>query len=64
MRLVVDFSRCESNAVCVGQAPEVFDVGEDDRLHITEQPLEGSLANRVREAARRCPKQALSVVDD
>jgi ferredoxin len=61
MKVVADFSRCESNAICAGLAPEVFDVGDDDFLHVTELPLDGEddLSERVREAAYRCPKQAL-----
>jgi ferredoxin len=65
MRVVADLARCESNAVCMGIAPEVFEVRDDDRLYLsTDQPLAGPLAQRAREAVRRCPKQALSIVED
>ena len=30
MRVVVDFDLCESNALCMGLAPEVFEVRDDD----------------------------------
>jgi ferredoxin len=63
MRIVVDYTLCESNAVCMRLAPEVFEVRDDDRLYLrTEQPPE-ALRARVEEAVRRCPKQALSLVD-
>jgi ferredoxin len=63
MRIVVDYALCESNAVCMRLVPEVFEVRDDDRLYLlTEQPLE-ALRARVEEAVRRCPKQALSVLD-
>ena len=29
MRVVVDFDLCESNAICMGIAPEVFEVRDD-----------------------------------
>ena len=29
MRIVVDFDLCESNALCMGLAPEVFEVRDD-----------------------------------
>jgi ferredoxin len=64
MRVIIDYTLCESNAVCVRLAPEVFEVRDDDRLYLkTERPAETSRA-RVEEAVRRCPKQALSLADD
>jgi ferredoxin len=64
MRVVVDYTLCESNAVCMRLVPEVFEVRDDDRLYLkTERPPD-SLRPRVDEAIRRCPKQALSIVED
>ena len=64
MRVVVDYTLCESNAVCMRLVPEVFEVRDDDRLYLkTERPPD-SLRPRVDEAVRRCPKQALSIVED
>ena len=59
MRVVVDFDVCESNAVCMAIAPEVFEVRDDDFLYIlVEEPPE-ELRDKVEEAVRRCPKQAI-----
>jgi ferredoxin len=64
MRVVVDRTLCESNGVCARLVPEVFVVDDDDRLQITrEQPPE-ALRERVEHAVRRCPKLALSIVED
>jgi ferredoxin len=64
MRVVVDYTLCESNAVCMRLVPEVFEVRDDDRLYLrVERPPE-ALRARVDEAVRRCPKQALSLIDD
>ena len=64
MRIIVDYTLCESNAVCMRLVPEVFEVRDDDRLYLkTERPPD-ALRARVEEAVRRCPKQALSIVDD
>jgi ferredoxin len=64
MRIVVDYTLCESNADCMRLVPEVFEVRDDDRLYLkTERPPD-ALRARVDEAVRRCPKQALSVADD
>jgi ferredoxin len=64
MRVVVDYTLCESNAVCMRLVPEVFEVRDDDRLYLkTERPPDALLGG-VDEAVRRCPKQALSIVED
>jgi ferredoxin len=63
VRVTVDRDLCESNAVCVRLAPEVFEVGEDDRLRIKQEQPSEALRARVAEAVRRCPKQALSVTE-
>lgn len=64
MKVVVDYDLCEANAVCMGIAPEIFRVEEDDTLTVLmENPPEG-LRAKAEEAARLCPKQAISIVDD
>lgn len=63
MKVVVDFDLCESNAVCMGIAPEVFEVRDDDFLYVLQEEPAAELHDRVREAADRCPKQAISLVE-
>lgn len=63
MRVVVDFDLCESNAVCMGIAPEVFEVRDDDFLYVLQEEPAESLRPKVEEAAARCPKQAISIED-
>ena len=63
MRVVVDQDLCEGNAECMKAAPEVFVVGDDDRARVlVERPAE-SLRARVELAVRRCPRQAIAIVD-
>ena len=64
MRVVVDRTLCESNAVCARLVPEVFVVDDDDQLRIKQAELSDVLRERVEHAVRRCPKLALSIVDD
>ena len=64
MRVTVDYTLCESNAVCARLVPEVFEVRDDDRLYLKAERPADSLRARVEEAVRRCPKQALSIVED
>ncbi|MQY03358.1 ferredoxin [Actinomadura macrotermitis] len=61
MRVEVDPLVCEANAVCVGLAPEVFDLTDDDELEILRPEVPAAEADRVRHAVRSCPKAALSL---
>lgn len=62
MRIEIDWDLCESNAVCMGIVPEVFEVRDDDFLYLlTEEPDE-ALRPKIEEASRRCPKQAIAIV--
>jgi ferredoxin len=63
VRVVVDFDRCESNAVCMGILPEVFEVRDDDFLYILMEEPPEALRPKVEEAVRLCPKQAISIED-
>jgi ferredoxin len=64
MKIVVDFDRCESNAVCMGIAPDVFEVRDDNFLYILdEKPGEDRRAD-VEEAVDMCPKAAISITED
>jgi ferredoxin len=64
MRIVVDRDLCESNGVCVKTAQDLFLIDESDRMQIlVECPSIDQLEN-ARAAVRRCPKRALSLVDD
>jgi ferredoxin len=63
MRIIVDYDLCESNAVCMGIAPEVFEVRDDDNLYLLQEEPDESLRPKMEEAVRRCPKQAISIED-
>ena len=60
-RVVVDFDLCESNAVCMGIAPEVFEVRDDDFLYVLDEKPAEALRPKIEEAVPRCPKQAISI---
>jgi ferredoxin len=64
MKVEVDYGLCESNGVCMGINPEVFDLGEDDNLTILKSELTPETEDDVREAVRQCPRQALSIVEE
>lgn len=64
MKIVVDYDLCESNAVCMSIAPEVFEVRDDDFLYLLEEHPAEELRPKMEEAVRRCPKQAISIEED
>ena len=61
MKVVVDFDKCESNAVCMAAAPEVFEVRDDGFLYVLDETPGDELRAKVEEAARVCPTQAISI---
>ncbi len=60
-KVVVDFDLCESNAICMAIAPEVFEVRDDDFLYLLNETPTDSQRAKVEEALDRCPKQAISI---
>ncbi len=62
-RIVVDFDLCESNAVCMQVAPDIFEVRDDDFLYILDETPGDDQRAKVDEAVQRCPKQAISVAE-
>jgi ferredoxin len=61
MKIVVDYDLCEANAVCMGVCPEVFRVEDDDTLTVLVDSPSEDLRGKVEEAARLCPRQAISL---
>jgi ferredoxin len=57
--VAVDTDAREANGICVGLAPEVFDLDDDDNLHIRVDQVPPQLADGVRHAVSSCPKTAL-----
>ena len=62
--MIVDMNQCESNALCMGVAPDIFRLDDDDNLTVLDETPDESARERVLEAVRVCPKQAISVVED
>lgn len=61
MRIIVDYDLCESNALCMDAAPEVFEVRDDDFLYVLDETPGEELRAKVEQAARVCPKQAIKI---
>jgi ferredoxin len=63
VRVKVDYDVCESNAVCMGLVPEVFEVRDDDFLYVLDENPPEALRSRLEEAVRSCPKAAITLED-
>jgi len=63
MRVIVDYDQCESNALCMAAAPEVFEVRDDDLLYVLQDEPSEELREKVMTAARLCPKLAITIED-
>lgn len=56
----VDNNHCHFYAICVQEAPEVFDLSIDGRLRYRAKP-DAHLYEKVWNAARLCPMQAIHI---
>lgn len=61
MRVGVDKQQCEANGVCVGIAPDIFDLDDDDELTVASGDVPADQEDDVRDAIAQCPKAALFV---
>lgn len=63
MKVSVDYDLCESNALCEGLAPHVFELDDNDDLQVKQETVEGDELTAVRRAVAACPKAAISLVE-
>lgn len=64
MRVVVDYDKCQSNAICMGILPEVFEVRDDDFLYVLDEHPPAELHGKLRECELACPTQAISLEEE
>jgi ferredoxin len=57
----VDYDLCESNGICSGLLPSVFDLRDDDLLYVLDESPSEDKRAQVELAVRRCPRQAISL---
>ncbi|GCD89332.1 ferredoxin [Nocardioides sp. LS1] len=63
MKIKVDFDLCESNGLCEGLAPEVFELDDDDFLQLKTEETTDANVEAVRRAVAACPRAAISLED-
>ena len=60
-KVVVDWRLCDGHGACASEAPEVFELDDDDNLLLLREDIPAELLPKVEAAVRACPKRALSV---
>jgi ferredoxin len=64
MKVTVDHDLCEANALCVAEAPEVFDLRDEEVVDIVLPEPPPEMETAVADAVAACPKQALRMIAD
>jgi ferredoxin len=59
MRVEVDRDRCEGNAVCVGIAPDLFDLDDDDYAVTLVDEVPAGQEELAEQSIAECPRAAL-----
>ncbi|HEY1839003.1 MAG TPA: ferredoxin [Mycobacterium sp.] len=63
MRVIVDHDRCEGNAVCLGIAPDIFDLDDEDYAVVKTDPIPADREAAAEQAIQECPRAALARED-
>jgi len=63
MKVAVDRDLCEGHARCVEAAPAVFEINDDDEMHVLNENPGEEQRRGVEAAVANCPRQALSLKD-
>lgn len=64
MKVRVDSELCAGFGVCLGLAPEVFELHDDGYAVVLVSDVPPELEDAVREAVSQCPANAISVSED
>ena len=59
MRVEVDRDRCEGNAVCVGIAPDLFDLDDEDYAVMKVDTIPSDQEDLAEQSVAECPRAAL-----
>lgn len=62
-RVVIDYQSCDSTGLCSAIAPEIFELTERDELLVHAEAAEQADWQLLAEAARACPKLAITLED-
>ncbi|MEZ5509783.1 MAG: cytochrome P450 [Gammaproteobacteria bacterium] len=57
----IDRQLCQGHSMCMGEAPELFQVDASGVAHILQEKPDMALLEKAQQAARFCPNQAISI---
>ncbi len=63
VRVIVDHDRCEGNAVCLGIAPDIFELDDEDYAVVKTDPIPADREELAEQAILECPRAALKRED-
>ena len=61
MKVVVNRSLCDGNGNCAAAAPELFELDDQDELHVLQESFGAELQAKAEAAVSSCPKNALTI---
>ena len=61
VRIHVEYDKCTSNAVCMGIAPEIFEVRVDGFMYVLNESPGPEFDERLQHAVDGCPNGAISI---
>lgn len=62
LKIVVDAETCIGDSICCDEAPETFEMNDDNIAELKDPP--GDDQETILNAARACPVDAIVVVDE
>lgn len=62
-RVLIDHDLCQGHAVCIGEAPEVFQIGANGKVELKVQEPGPALRAKIEKAVTYCPNATLRIVD-
>ncbi|MBW2388157.1 MAG: cytochrome P450 [Deltaproteobacteria bacterium] len=62
-RVSVDIDLCQGHGVCTGEAPEIFELGDDQKVRVLNEEPRSALRKKAEQAARYCPNHVISIED-
>ncbi len=63
MKAIVDPDLCIGCGICPDVAPQLFEMGTDDKAHTLMDPIPVEFHALCRDAADQCPQAAIEVND-
>ena len=63
MRIEVDRDRCEGVGMCEAMASDVFELDDDEVVHVLDESPPEAQRGHVHAAVQACPVLALALVD-